>query len=84
MFSTMSGWRIVLGSKGEALSHIWSLPFASRLAALLKLDARYSAENTKLAPEGEPVVACRPIKSHRYPLTLATGIFRALSRGVFD
>jgi hypothetical protein len=63
--------RIVVGSKGETLSHIWSLPFASRLAALLKLHARYSAENTNLTPEGEPVVACRPIKIHRCPLTLA-------------
>jgi hypothetical protein len=57
---------------GDSLSFLSSL-LASRLAALLKLRARYSAENTHLAPEGEPVIACRPIKSHRCPLTLAYG-----------
>src|SRR5690348_14081554 len=57
--------RIVVGRNGETLSLIWSIPCASRLAALLKLRARYSAENTNLAPEDEPVVTCRPIKSHR-------------------
>jgi hypothetical protein len=62
--SLCSRRRIVVVSEGETLSHIWSL-LASRLAALLKLRARYSAENTNLTPEGEPVVACRPIKSHR-------------------
>src|SRR5262249_2993213 len=40
---------------------------AWRLASFLKLRPRYSAENTNLTPEGEPVAACRPIKSHRCP-----------------
>jgi hypothetical protein len=37
---------------GDSLSFVRSL-LASRLAGLLKLWARYSAENTNLAPEGE-------------------------------
>jgi hypothetical protein len=31
---------------------------------------RPNARNKKLPARNEPVVACRPIKSHRYPLTL--------------
>jgi hypothetical protein len=58
----------VIGRNGQTLWVLWSLAFASRFAAVLKLRARHSAENTNLTPEGEPVVACRPIKSHRYPL----------------
>jgi hypothetical protein len=60
--------RIIIS--GDSLSFVRSL-LASRSAGVLKLRARYSAEDTHLAPEGEPVVACRPIKSHRCPLTLA-------------
>jgi hypothetical protein len=59
--------RIVSGSDGKTLWLAWGLLYAWRLATFLKLRARYSAENTNLTPEGEPVVTCRPIKSHRYP-----------------
>jgi hypothetical protein len=60
-------WRIVICGDGGRLWLIESLLGASRLAALLKLRARYPAENTNLALEGEPVISCRPIKSHRCP-----------------
>ena len=71
------GQRITIS--GDSLSFVRSL-LASRLAGLLKLWARYSAENTNLAPEGEPVVACCPIKSHRCtPHTVTAVICARLS-----